>query len=63
MSILNFFRRLMGIETSDSETIDTKTEARVKKPAASSSPAKPVSKPKKHNPYQGKKKPVGGKSL
>lgn len=53
----------MGIETSDSETIDTKTEARVKKPAASSSPAKPVSKPKKHNPYQGKKKPVGGKSL
>lgn len=58
MSILNFFRRLMSIETVDAENI-----APVKKPAKVTPAQKVASKPKKHNPYQGKKRPVGGKSL
>lgn len=58
MSILNFFRRLMGIETAVTEDIPP-----VEKPAKVPTQPKVAAKPKKYNPNQGKKKPTQGKSL
>ena len=54
MSILNFFRRLMGIETEVKET----EEVVVVKEAT-----KKPGRPAKAKAYQDKQKPVGGKSL
>lgn len=57
MSILNFFRRLMGIETEVKETEATVEESVEK------APAKKPGRPAKAKSYQDKQKPVGGKSL
>ena len=58
MSILNFFRRLMGIDTVVKETEATVEEVVVVKEAA-----KKPGRPAKTKSYQDKQKPVGGKSL
>ena len=58
MSILNFFRRLMGIETEFKETEPAVEEVVVVKEAA-----KKPGRPAKAKTYQDKQKPVGGKSL
>jgi hypothetical protein len=58
MSILNFFRRLMGIETEFKETEPAVEEVVVVKEAA-----KKPGRPSKAKAYQDKQKPVGGKSL
>ena len=58
MSILNFFRRLMGIETEFKETEPAVEEVVVVKEAA-----KKPGRPAKAKAYQDKQKPVGGKSL
>ena len=58
MSILNFFRRLMGIETEVKETEPEVEEVVVVKEAA-----KKPGRPTKAKAYQDKQKPVGGKSL
>ena len=58
MSILNFFRRLMGIETEVKETEPSVEEVVVVKEAA-----KKPGRPAKTKAYQDKQKPVGGKSL
>tara|TARA_R110000868_G_scaffold141937_2_gene358895 strand:+ start:2550 stop:2726 length:177 start_codon:yes stop_codon:yes gene_type:complete len=58
MSILNFFRRLMGIETEVKET-----EATVEEVVYQKAPAKKPGRPAKAKAYQDKQKPVGGKSL
>ena len=58
MSILNFFRRLMGIETEVKET-----EATVEEVVEQKAPAKKPGRPAKSKAYQDKQKAVGGKSL
>ena len=58
MSILNFFRRLMGIETEFKETEPTTEEV-----VAVKETAKKPGRPAKAKDYQDKQKPVGGKSL
>ena len=58
MSILKFFRRLMGIETEVKET-----EPAVEKVVVVKEAAKKPGRPAKAKPYQDKQKPVGGKSL
>ena len=58
MSILNFFRRLMGIETEVKET-----EATVEEVVEQKAPAKKPGRPSKAKAYQDKQKAVGGKSL
>jgi hypothetical protein len=58
MSILNFFRRLMGIETEVKET-----EATVEEVVEQKAPAKKPGRPAKAKAYQDKQKAVGGKSL
>ena len=58
MSILNFFRRLMGIETEVKET-----EATVAEVVEQKTPTKKPGRPAKAKAYQNKQKAVGGKSL
>lgn len=48
----------MGIET-----VEVAANEPVKKAPVSTTTPKKASKPKKYNPYQSKKKPIGGKSL